>query len=71
MHGSDVAEFAAALANLASTAKLNALGFKQGLIEGSEIKALAAILLIGDIAAGPDDLRLTHIAKLFDLGKQF
>jgi len=71
LHGSDVAEFAAALTYLASTAKLNALGFKQGLIEGSEIKALSAVLLIGDIAAGPDDLRLTHIAKLFDLGKQF
>ena len=71
LHSSDVAEFASTLTNFASAAKLNALGFQQSLIKGGEVKALAAILLIGDIAAGPDDLRFTHIAKLFDFGKQF
>ena len=71
MHRGHIAELAPAFTHLARATKLHTFGLKQGLIEGSEVQALAAILLVRDIAASTDNLGLTHIAKLFDLGQQF
>ena len=71
MNGGHVAELATAFANLARATQVDALGLEQGFIESGEIEALASIFLTRHIAAGTDDIRLTDVTKLFDLGQKF
>ena len=53
-----------------NTVYLDALGLEKSFVESCEVQALATVFLVGDIATGADDLRLTCIAKLAHLGEK-
>jgi len=64
------AELATSFTSLGSSPKVDAFGIEKRLIEGREIQPFASVPLGGDVASGPDEIRLADIPQLLDLGQE-